>query len=346
LLLVGDVDFGPDVGPAPARSPEAARGNRSFHFTRLPGTAGEVESIGRLFRQAHPGATAAELLGVSATEEAFRQHARGKRYVHLATHGFFDPPNLRPSAERLRSSGPDSLPPGLHPGLLSGVALAGANRGGKPQDADRPPLDDGILTALEVAAMDLGGTELVVLSACETGLGLPQSGEGLLGLQRAFQIAGARTVVASLWQVDDEATQRLMGRFYDNLWQKRLPVLQALRQAQLSLLNDPVAATQLRGPGAIKEARAPGTKARTNPRLWAPWVVSGDPGDLTQLASAATAVDSAPAPSPLAEVVAPTAKEDVAAGPTGAWKLSLWVGLAAALVLLVGWPIWHRRRAV
>jgi CHAT domain-containing protein len=337
LLLVGGVDFGPDADPTPPNPPEAARGNRSFHFTRLPGTAGEVESIGRSFRESHPGATAEELLGPAATEQAFRKQAHGKRYVHLATHGFFDPPNLRPSSPALRGGGPGSPPLGLHPGLLSGVALAGANRSGKPQDADRPPLDDGILTALEVAEMDLDGTDLVVLSACETGLGLPQSGEGLLGLQRAFQIAGARTVVASLWQVDDEATQLLMGRFYDNLWQKRLPPLQALRQAQLSLLNDPVAATQVRGPGAIKEARAPGTKARTNPRLWAPWVVSGDPGDLTQLAAVPTEGDPTPAPSDF---------EDVAARPTTGWKLWLWVGLAAGLVLLIGWSIKHRRRAV
>jgi CHAT domain-containing protein len=339
LLLVGDVDFGPDA--APPRSAEAARGNRSFRFTRLPGTAGEVESVGRLFRQMHPGRTAEELLGAAATEQAFRKQVHGKRYIHLATHGFFDPPDLRPAPEGLRSGGADTLPPGLHPGLLSGVALAGANRSGEPQDADRPPTGDGILTALEVAEMDLGGTELVVLSACETGLGLPRQGEGLLGLQRAFQIAGARTVLASLWQVDDQATQRLMASFYDNLWHQHLPPLQALRRAQLSLLNDPVAATQVRGPGAIKDLWTPGRKARTSPRLWAPWVVSGDPGDLTRLAAASPEIDRAPA-----GVVAAAAPVDVAAVPVSRWKPWLWVGPVAGLVLLIGWSLRHRRRAV
>src|SRR4029079_7751533 len=105
----------------------------------------------------------------------------------------------------------------IHSGLLSGIVLAGANR---PPEAGK---DDGILTALEVAELDLRGTELVVLSACETGLGRVVGGEGLLGLQRAFQVAGARSVIASLWAVDDQATRNLMERFYQNLWVERMP---------------------------------------------------------------------------------------------------------------------------
>ena len=88
-------------------------------------------------------------------------------------------------------------------------------------------------------ALDLRGCELVVLSACETGLGEAEDGQGVLGLQRAFQAAGARAVVASLWKVDDAATGVLMERFYTNLWDKKLPKLEALRQAQLAVLNDP-----------------------------------------------------------------------------------------------------------
>jgi hypothetical protein len=85
----------------------------------------------------------------------------------------------------------------------------------------------------------LRGCDLVVLSACETGLGNLESGQGVLGLQRAFQAAGARAVVASLWKVDDAATGVLMDRFYSNLWTRKLPTLEALRQAQLAVLNDP-----------------------------------------------------------------------------------------------------------
>ena len=117
--------------------------------------------------------------------------------------------------------------------MLSGIALAGANRRPAPIGAD-----DGILTALEVASLDLSGCDLAVLSACETGLGMTAGGEGLLGLQRAFQVAGAHAVVASLWSVGDKPTQALMARFYENLWRKNLPPAAALREAQLSMLRE------------------------------------------------------------------------------------------------------------
>jgi CHAT domain-containing protein len=111
--------------------------------------------------------------------------------------------------------------------------------------------DDGILTALEVAGLDLHGVDLAVLSACQTGLGENAGGEGLLGLQRAFQVSGARGVVASLWKVDDSATQALMVELYRNLWERKLGKQEALRQAQLAMLEryDPKAG-QLRGAGA------------------------------------------------------------------------------------------------
>jgi CHAT domain-containing protein len=161
---------------------------------------------------------------------------------------------------------------GWHPGLLSGLVLAGANR---PAEPDR---DDGILTALEVAELDLRGVELAVLSACETGLGEVAGGEGLLGLQRAFQVAGAQSVVASLWQVDDESTRKLMERFYENLWHNKMSKLEALRQAQLALLRE----GRTRGPGATqpddpkKKAQAKPLEARTPPFFWAGFVLSGD----------------------------------------------------------------------
>jgi CHAT domain-containing protein len=138
--------------------------------------------------------------------------------------------------------------------------------------------DDGILTALELAALDLTRTELLVLSACETGLGKSAGGEGLLGLQRSCQIAGAGCVVSSLWQVDDERTSVLMQRFYENLWSgEAKSKLQSLRQAQLAVLRGEILSTSstLRGPGEARRTvkdQAP----RIPPSAWAAWVLSGD----------------------------------------------------------------------
>ena len=184
-----------------------------------------------------------------ASETAIRRLAPDSAYLHCATHGFFaaTAPETSPEAPSVQLAGfvplgtgrPDPLAAdatGYHPGLLSGIALAGANRGARSTGALAEPSDDGILTALEVAELNLAGTRLAVLSACDTGLGKPAGGEGLLGLQRAFAVAGAQTVVASLWQVDDQATATLMTEFYNNLWKKRLGRLEALRQAQLSML--------------------------------------------------------------------------------------------------------------
>jgi CHAT domain-containing protein len=107
------------------------------------------------------------------------------------------------------------------------------------------------------------------LSACETGLGQTAGGEGLLGLQRAFQVAGARTVVASLWKVDDRATRDLMERFYDNLWDREMGKLAALREAQLWMLNE----RGRRGLDLPDDGTAP---QRLPPFYWAAFVLSGD----------------------------------------------------------------------
>src|SRR5262249_21921837 len=161
------------------------------------------------------------------------------RFVHLATHGFFADASFRSAfrhdlaGERLLTgkfqlTGSPGTVTARNPLLLSGVVLAGANRTGA---AGGPGGDNGMPTGGEVAGLDLGGTELVVLSACETGLGEVAGGEGIYSLQRAFGLAGARAVVASLWKVDDAATALLMEELYVNLWQKKLPKLEALRQA-------------------------------------------------------------------------------------------------------------------
>jgi CHAT domain-containing protein len=157
------------------------------------------------------------------------------------------------------------------------------------------------LTAEEIADLDLRGVELAVLSACESGLGKLAGGEGVLGLQRAFQAAEARTLVTSLWKVDDAATSVLMEEFYHNLWQKKLPKLEALRQAQLTVLCDPervqkrseelglllaqrglpAEAIGQRGLGESGERPdsgpiAPAARRRSSPAWWAAFVLSGD----------------------------------------------------------------------
>ena len=125
--------------------------------------------------------------------------------------------------------------------------------------------------------MNLSKVDLAVLSACETGLGKVAGGEGLLGLQRAFQVSGAGTTVASLWQVDDAATRALMDEFYRNLWEKKLPKIEALRQAQLKMLReyDPQKGT-LRGVGGVRQLDADAKPQRLPPFYWAAWVLSGD----------------------------------------------------------------------
>jgi CHAT domain-containing protein len=154
---------------------------------------------------------------------------------------------------------------------LSGIVLTGANQ---PVEPDR---DDGVLTALEVGELDLKGVELVVLSACQTGLGQSAGGEGLLGLQRAFQVAGARSVVASLWSISDDATRALMIDFYDNLWSKGLSKIEALRQAQLTMLRHGIERTTAEaGERGLKLADEHPTSANhLPPYYWAAFVLSG-----------------------------------------------------------------------
>jgi CHAT domain-containing protein/Flp pilus assembly protein TadD len=278
LLAVGDVAYGAEPGPAnqPANSRAAARAGNLPAWKPLPATRGEILAVRDSFEQRYPSARVKLLRGSQATEEAFRQEAPKHRCLHLATHGFFAPALLgsvlRPAVGKASPLDPfgDKGVAGFHPGLLSGLVLAGANRQAEPDQ------DDGILTAVEVATLDLDKVELAVLSACETGLGESAGGEGLLGLQRAFQVAGARSVVASLWSVDDKATRVLMERFYDNLWAKKLSRLEALREAQLWMLRE--GRKNVRGLDLEKVERPKGRPAdeRLPPSFWAAFVLSGD----------------------------------------------------------------------
>jgi CHAT domain-containing protein len=291
LLVLGDVDYGADPGaasPAPGVSREAivtAPGmEKRVAWSRLAATGLELEAVQQSFKQRFEEGTVVMLRDKAATESAFREQAPRHRFLHLATHGFFAGPALRsalmPSEKILDQEqfGRDGFF-GHNPGLLSGLVLAGANAPAKPDQ------DDGILTAMEVADLDLRGVNLVVLSACETGLGATAGGEGVLGLQRAFQSAGARSVVASLWKVEDQGTAALMGLFYHKLWRENKTPVDALREAQLTVYLNPERIPRLakeRGPDFEAVAKLPATpgkesKAGTRApvKLWAAFVLSG-----------------------------------------------------------------------
>jgi CHAT domain-containing protein/Tfp pilus assembly protein PilF len=305
LLAAGNIDFQADPGQSgpsdlPTLSPAPVLVQRGG-FSPLPATGPEATAARDLFHKTFADQPADLLTGAGATEAELKHRLDGGRWrvVHLATHGFFESPAriaaLRAAVRRDEPFAPlapvgkddEDLAFALTPMLRSGVVLAG---GGRAPDAapvdlspNAPTRDDGILTAEEVQALDLRGCELVVLSACETGLGQLEYGQGILGLQRAFQAAGARAVVASLWKVDDAATGVLMERFYTNLWTKKLPRLEALRQAQLDVLNDPGWVKRKRGLAPIPET-PPGGGAppsdrpatRSDPALWAAFVLGGD----------------------------------------------------------------------
>src|SRR5262249_42445437 len=148
---------------------------------RLPGTRAEAADVKDSFIRLFKGGSVTDLREEEARKSVVREALQKHRYAHLATHGFFAPPELKSAlsgADRRDDLFGREGVQGWHPLLLSGIALAGANREPKPEE------EDGILTALEVSEMELPGLELAVLSACETGLGKTAGGEGVLGLQR------------------------------------------------------------------------------------------------------------------------------------------------------------------
>jgi hypothetical protein len=242
--------------PARRRSRDLDRDRSRYHFDRLPGTRAEGEMIVGLLG-------VRPWLDAAALEGRLKTACRSPRILHLATHGFFLPdqprepgqdrlgPTFEPMGELGRLAGP--LPE--NPMLRSGLALAGANtwlKAGKPPEE----AEDGLLTAEDVSGLDLLATELVVLSACETGLGQVHVGEGVFGLRRAFVLAGAKTLVMSLWKVPDEPTRELMEDFYRRILAGEGRA-DALRAAQLAM-----------------KANYP------DPYYWGAFICQGDPSPL------------------------------------------------------------------
>jgi CHAT domain-containing protein len=262
------------------------RGPRGDGWKSLPGTAREVAAVAKL---AAPRALLA-LRGTEAGPARLLIELPRARWAHIATHGFFADPNVRsilqPDPRLFALEGRHRAAGLRNPLVLSGLVLAGANRPAVAQ-ADQSTDDLGIITAEAIAGLPLQDLELVVLSACETGLGLVGGGEGVFGLQRAFHLAGARNVVASLWNVDDAATAALMALFYDQLWRQDKPPIEALRAAQLDLYRRPELAGELaraRGtpdfdnlvqrPEPARGDDGPGLR-RAHAKDWAAFVLSG-----------------------------------------------------------------------
>jgi MYXO-CTERM domain-containing protein len=281
-------------------------------FKALPATEQEGCAVAATL----PGAGL--LTGASATTGAMAR-LQGPRILHIATHGFFleDAPANGNGARGLvlvrnDRAGGVSVP--ANPLLRSGLAFAGANL--------QRPEDNGLVTALEASSLDLWGTKLVVLSACDTGVGEVRSGEGVYGLRRAFVLAGAESLVMSLWEVDNLATRDLMIAYYGALARGE-GRSDALRNTQLRMIRGPYA----------------------DPHFWASFVQYGEDGPLGESGSlppsaasgACTPVDSATPPPvpPLGGARGCGCK--LTGAPTSGWK-------AVALLVSVGLLFARRAR--
>lgn len=194
-VLMGDPVFDLDLHTPRERSVEFNQ------FSRLPGTQDELRAIDTLLR-GHSWKTTVYLKG-AATESNLKA-VQSPSILHLASHGFFSADIVSLNTEAKK----EFL-------FHSGIVLTGANK--SISNGSTVFSNDGIITAYEVMSLNLAETQLVVLSACETGLGKIENGEGVFGLQRSFMQAGARNVLISLWKVDDESTRDLMIRFYKYL---------------------------------------------------------------------------------------------------------------------------------
>ena len=249
LLILGDPAFDATrLSEAPskkARGP-ATRGASdcldfgSLRFERLPHSIREVQDVSAIWNRA---GSSLVLTRGRATESAFKSKAPGRDVLHLATHGFFlgdecaaEPHGARGIGGSISVTSPAraKTAPGHNPLQLSGLALAGANQ----RASSTLEEDDGILTAEEIASLDLAGVEWAVLSACDTGRGRIQVGEGVMGLRRAFLVAGARTVVMSLWAVEDEDARVWMKALYEERVARGIDTADAVTQASLRMLRE------------------------------------------------------------------------------------------------------------
>ncbi|KFE63471.1 CHAT domain-containing tetratricopeptide repeat protein [Hyalangium minutum] len=272
VVVLADPQFVPalaapslDSGGVPALTKRSASVERVLSAQRsegsdqpwpsLPGTRKEAETIHRLFPEARL------LLGPAATKEALLT-LKPPGILHVATHGFFledSTPSGSTRAVGYFGAAGDAGPqqPLADPLLRSGLVLAGTRAPpGPPRALAR---EDSLVTALELAGLDLWGTQLVVLSACDTGRGEVRLGQGVYGLRRALMVAGAESLVTSLWKVDDTVTHQLMALYYQHL---------------------------LAGEGrsaALHQAMRTLRQTQPHPHFWAPFILAGQAGPLRGL---------------------------------------------------------------
>ncbi len=287
LLAVGDPDF--DFKANRIRRPGTPALTSGFRgvsgdcgslddvvFHRLPSTGLETETIVALWRDCRVGGEASDpsstcdrsavrLLGIDATEAGFKRLAPGKTVLHLATHGFVLGGRCEPGVDSGRGIG--GLAPSRQKAVLpeqetptellglAGLALTGANRRAEAAQAG----EDGVITAMEIANLDLSGVEWAVLSACDTGVGESVSGEGVFGFRRAFRIAGARTVIMSLWPVEDSSSLAWMEFLYRARLEGGMTTAESVRHASREMLHV-----------RREEGRS------THPFYWGAFVAAGD----------------------------------------------------------------------
>ena len=243
VLLVGNPDFNDESNKARASSFENRQPGdpATRKYPPLPGTREEIQVLEKIL-------SGALILSGKEATETFLKRISAPHILHIATHGFFLA-NQKREPERSGFAAPDQMgASGIENIMLrSGLALAGANVKNSEQE-------DGLLTALEVANLDLYGTKLVVLSACDTGLGEAKTSDGVYGLRRALVLAGSETQLMSFWKVDDKVTRDMMVEYYVRLLRGEARG-EALRKVQLAMLK---------------------SKEYSHPYYWASFIQSGD----------------------------------------------------------------------
>ncbi len=266
MTLIADPAF--DLTEREVICPPEAGTDNIFDFTQrcyksLPGTAQEAKELSQLFPDAQVST------GPEATEANLKK-VRRPRFLHVATHGFFSPDPTSAKPLGLVETGKQGAQQ-MNPMARSGLIMAGVKQGLSGAG------EDGVLTAQEVVSLNLLGTKLAVLSACETGLGDAQNGQGVYGLRRALVLAGSETQIMSLWKVSDNATRALMVAYY-----KRLHAgegrAEALVQVQLAMLHGKLtpAIAVSSGQRETSDTGSNTVKDYRHPYYWAAFIQSGD----------------------------------------------------------------------